>query len=103
MHMMMAFGFCMYCLWKNRNYLLPTFNTTLSTHTQHLHILMISSLVLAAIPVVTVCGYTQSRDLIVQSHDDSESQGTAYYYAEENSLLSHIIPTSTQKNYHIPL
>ncbi len=47
---------------------------------------MISSLVLAAIPVVTVCGYTQSRDLIVQSHD-SESQRTAYYYAEENSLL----------------
>ena len=26
-------------------------------------------LVLAAIPVVTVCGYTQSHDLSVQSHN----------------------------------
>ena len=53
--MMMAFGFCMYCLWKNRNYLLDTFHTIQSPHTTHLHILMIFSLVLAAIPVVPVC------------------------------------------------
>ncbi len=63
--MMMLFGFCMYCLWEEQELLttpstLQSPHTThlhiyISTHTTHLHILMISSLVLTAIPVVTVC------------------------------------------------
>ncbi len=56
MHMMMAFGFCMYCLWKNRNYLLHLPHCILHTHNTPAHF---AYLVLAATcmhaPVITVC------------------------------------------------
>ncbi len=37
MHMMIAFGFCMYCLWKNRNYLLHLPHYILHTHNTPAH------------------------------------------------------------------